>query len=88
MKPSRTLPPGQGHALLTAIFFENDGGVTGFVEEFIEVSAHGRNLKEARTRLIAAAEDRMHKHREGVRQRLESYGSVTRERVVVEITRE
>lgn len=83
-----TLPPGQGHVLLTAIFFEEDGRVTGFVEEFLSVSAHGRNLTEARSRLTQAAEEHMHEHREGVRQRLASYGSVTRERLVVEITRE
>jgi predicted RNase H-like HicB family nuclease len=87
-KQSSSLPPGQGHVLLTAIFFEEDGGITGFVEEFLGVSAHGRNLKEARTLLVAAAEKHMHEHREGVRQWLASYGSVTRERLVVEITRE
>jgi len=55
-----TLPYGQGHVLLTAIFFEEDGGVTGFVEEFLSVSAHGRNLKEARSQLTQATEEHMH----------------------------
>jgi hypothetical protein len=43
-------------ASLTAIYFDEDGGVMGFVEELWGVSAHGRNLKEARKRLTAAAE--------------------------------
>ena len=75
-------------AVLTAIFFEEDGGITGFVEEFLGVSAHGRNLKEARSRLTAAARKHLQDNREGVRQRMESYGTVTRERLFVDITRE
>jgi hypothetical protein len=31
MKPSPTLPDVPGHAILTAIFFEEGGGVTGFI---------------------------------------------------------
>lgn len=87
-KPSATLPAGQGHALLTAIFFEDDGGVTGFVEELLSVSAHGRNIEEARDRLTAAAEKYLRQNRAGVRQRMESYGNVTRERLMVGIERE
>ena len=75
-------------AVLTAIFFEENGGVTGFVEEFLGVSAHGKNLKEARTRLTAAARQYLEDNREGVRQRMASYGTVTRERLFVDITRE
>jgi len=82
-----TLPYGQGPVLLTAIFFEEDGGVTGFVE-FLGVSAHGRNLKEARSRLTQATEEHMHEPGKVSRQRLASYGSVTRERLIVKITRE
>ncbi|HSY52068.1 MAG TPA: hypothetical protein VLC46_24920 [Thermoanaerobaculia bacterium] len=78
----------QGHAVLTAIFFEEGGGVTGFVEEFHGISAHGKTLREARARLTAAAREFPHANREGVRQRSASYGSVTRERLIVEITRE
>lgn len=43
---------------------------------------------EARARLTAAAREYPHANREGVRQRSASYVSVTRERLVVEITRE
>jgi predicted RNase H-like HicB family nuclease len=75
-------------AVLTAIFFEENGPVTGFVEELLGVSAHGRNLKEARSRLTAAARKFLEDNREGVRQRMESYGTVTRERLFVDITRE
>lgn len=87
-KQSATIPTGQGHALLTAIYFEEDGGVTGFVEEFLGVSAHGRNMDEARERLTEAAGKHLRQNRAGVRQRLQSYGNVTRERLAVEIERE
>jgi transcriptional regulator with XRE-family HTH domain len=87
-KPSARLPEVQGHAILTAIYFEEGGGVTGFVEEFHGISAHGKTLREARARLTVAAREYPHANREGVRQRSASYGSVTRERLVVEITRE
>ena len=79
---------GQWHAILTAIFFEEDGGVTGFVEELISVSAHGRNMKDARSQLTTAARLFIQENREGVRQRMASYGKVTRERLVVDISRE
>ena len=75
-------------AVLTAIYFEDGDGITGFVEEFLSVSAHGKNLKEARSRLTAAALKHLEDNREGVRQRMESYGTVTRERLFVDITRE
>lgn len=87
-KPSPSLPDVQGHAVLTAIFFEEGGGVTGFVEELRGISAQGKNLREVRTRLTAAAREYAHANREGVRQRPASYGTVTRERLMVEITRE
>ena len=64
---------------VTAIFFEEDGGVTGFVEQFLEVTAHGRNLKEARARLIDAIRDKLEDNADSVRQRAASYGTVTRE---------
>jgi transcriptional regulator with XRE-family HTH domain len=87
-KPSSALPEVKGHAILTAIFFEEGGGVTGFVEELTGVSAHGKTLREARTRLTAAAREYPYATRQGVRQRSASYGTVTRERLIVEITRE
>jgi hypothetical protein len=36
---------------------------------------YGQGHKEARSRLTQATEEHMHEHREGVRQRLASYGS-------------
>jgi transcriptional regulator with XRE-family HTH domain/predicted RNase H-like HicB family nuclease len=85
VKPSPTLPDVQGHAVLTAIYFEEGGRVTGFVEELHGISAHGKTLREARTRLTQAARAYAQANREGVRQRPASYGTVTRERLIVEI---
>jgi len=80
------LDDGFARAVLTAIFFDEEGGVTGFVEELLGVSAHGRNLKEARSRLTAAARKYLQDNHEGVRQRMASYGTVTRERLFIDIT--
>ncbi|HEX3577405.1 MAG TPA: hypothetical protein VHY33_02480 [Thermoanaerobaculia bacterium] len=74
-------------AVLTAIFFDDDGGVTGFVEEFLDVSAHGRNLKDARTKLTKALRERLEAEPEETRYREASYGTVTRERLAVEFWR-
>jgi hypothetical protein len=74
-------------AVLTAFFVEDGDGITGFIEEFRGVSAHGKILKEARTRLTASARKHLEENQEGVRQRMESYGTVTRERQFVDITR-
>lgn len=73
-------------AVLTAIFFDDDHGVTGFVEEFFGVSAHGKNLKEARARLTAAARGFLQEHRKDMRQRMMLDGMVTRERLFIDIT--
>jgi predicted RNase H-like HicB family nuclease len=73
-------------AVLTAIFFDDDDGVTGFVEEFFGVSAHGKNLKEARARLTAATREFLQKHRKDMRQRMALDGTVTRERLFIDIT--
>lgn|GEM_PF-1508944 len=72
---------------VAAIFFEENGGITGFVEEFLEVTAHGRNLKEARTRLIDAIRDKLEDDADSVRQRAASYGTVTLECLFVEFRR-
>jgi hypothetical protein len=76
------------HAILTAIFFNDGDGVTGFVEEYLDVSAHGRNLKEARTKLTKALRERLEDEPGEVRRREASYGTVTRERLTVEFWRE
>ena len=73
-------------AVLTATFFNKDDGVTGFVEEFFGVSAHGKNLKEARVRLTAAAREFLQEHRKDMRQRMMVDGTVTRERLFIDIT--
>lgn len=69
---------------VTAIFFDEDGGVTGFVEEFLEVTAHGRDLNEARARLIEAVRTELEYSHASVRRRAASYGTVTRECLFVE----
>jgi predicted RNase H-like HicB family nuclease len=82
------MPNGEQKATsVTAIFFEENGGVTGFVEEFLEVAAHGRDLKEARARLINAIRNELENSHESVRQRAASYGTVTRECLFVEFRR-
>jgi predicted RNase H-like HicB family nuclease len=73
-------------AMLTAIFFEENGGITGFVEEFLDVSAHGRNLKEARMKLTEALRERLEADPSEVRYGKASFGIVTRERLAVEFT--
>jgi predicted RNase H-like HicB family nuclease len=72
---------------LTAIFFDDDGGVTGFVEEFLDVSAHGRNLKDARAKLTKALRERLEQEPGEARYSAGSYGPVTRERIAVEFWR-
>jgi len=69
---------------VTAIFFSEDGGVTGFVEEFPEVTAHGRELKEARARLTEAVRTELEYNHESVRRHATSYGTVTQECLFVE----
>jgi predicted RNase H-like HicB family nuclease len=79
------MPSGENKATsVTAIFFEEDGGVTGFVEEFLEVTAHGRDLTEARARLMDAVRTELEYSHESVRRRAASYGTVTRECLFVE----
>jgi len=82
------MPQGERMATTaTAIFFEENGGVTGFVEEFLEVTGHGRNLEEARARLIDAIRDKLEDDAGSVRQRAASYGTVTRECLFIEFRR-
>ncbi|HXH92995.1 MAG TPA: type II toxin-antitoxin system HicB family antitoxin [Thermoanaerobaculia bacterium] len=71
---------------LNAIFFDDDGGITGFIEEFLGVFAHGKNIDEARSRLVEAAETFLEGSGPGVSQRRSAYGTVTRERMLVEFT--
>jgi predicted RNase H-like HicB family nuclease len=72
-------------AVLTAIYMDDDHGVTGYVEEFIGVSAHGKNLKEARARLTAAARIFLEEHRDDLRQRMALEGTFMRERLLIDV---
>jgi len=72
---------------LNAIFFDDDdGGVSGFIEELLGVFAHGKNIDEARARLVEAAETFLEGNGPGVSQRRSAYGTVTRERLLVDVT--
>lgn len=72
-------------AVLTAIYMDDDHGVTGYIEEFIGVSAHGKNLKEARARLTGAARIFLEEHRDDLRQRMALEGTFTRERLLIDV---
>jgi predicted RNase H-like HicB family nuclease len=86
-KPSDDLFSDEHHpqAVLTAVFFEDDDGFTGFVEEFWSVSVHGRHLNEARSLLTDAAQKFLDDNRDDILQRSEPRESVTRERMVLDI---
>ncbi|MEA2236604.1 MAG: hypothetical protein QOC81_1328 [Thermoanaerobaculia bacterium] len=71
-------------ATLNAIFFDDDGGVSGFVEELIGVHGHGKNIKEARASLTKAAREFLAGQEHGMSERLSAYGPVTREKLDVE----
>jgi predicted RNase H-like HicB family nuclease len=71
---------------LNAIFFDDDGEICGFIEELLGVFAHGKNIDEARSRLVEAAETFLEGNGPGVSQRRSAYGTVTRERLLIEFT--
>jgi hypothetical protein len=77
--------PDPQYAVLTAVYFEDDDGYTGFVEELWSVSVHERNIRDARTRLTEAAQKFLRENRRDILQRAEPHDRVTRERMVVEI---
>ncbi len=73
-------------AVLTAVFLDDDdGGVTGFIEEFWGVTVHGKNLKDARKQLTEAAQTFLDENREDILRRMDSDGQVTREKMLLEI---
>jgi predicted RNase H-like HicB family nuclease len=84
-KPLTDFPYGQRFAEFNAIFFDDDGGVGGFIEELLGVSARGKDIKEARAKLTTAAEKFL--DGDSVSARLAAYGTVTRERLLVEVIR-
>jgi len=73
-------------AVLTAVFLDDDdGGVTGFIEEFWGVTVHGKNMKEARKQLTEAAQTFIDENREDILRRMDCDGQVTREKMLLEI---
>ena len=84
-KSSGALPGDRRYADLNAIFFDDGGGVSGFIEELIGVTAHGKDIAEARRRLTEAAERFLDGPSAGMNERMSAYGTVTRERLLVEV---
>jgi predicted RNase H-like HicB family nuclease len=73
-------------AVLTAVFLdEDDGGVTGFIEEFWSVTVRAKSLKEARKQLKEAAQTFLDDNRDDILRRMDCDGQVTREKMVLEI---
>ncbi|MEA2238168.1 MAG: hypothetical protein QOC81_2892 [Thermoanaerobaculia bacterium] len=73
-------------AVLTAVFLDDDdGGVTGFIEEFWGVTVRGKNLKDARKQLKEAAQTFLDENREDILRRMDCDGHVTREKMLLEI---
>jgi predicted RNase H-like HicB family nuclease len=73
-------------AVLTAVFLdEDDGGVTGFIEEFWGVTVRAKNLKDARKQLKDAARTFIDDNHDDILRRMDSDGTVTREKMVLEI---
>jgi predicted RNase H-like HicB family nuclease len=73
-------------AALTAVFLDDDDGVvTGFIEEFWGISVRGKNLKEARKQLKEAAQAFLDENRDDILRRMDSDGPVTREKMLLEI---
>jgi len=73
-------------AALTAVFLDDDdGGVTGFIEEFWGVNVRGKKLKDARNQLKEAAQTFIDENRDDILRRMDSDGPVTREKMLLEI---
>ena len=73
-------------AALTAVFLDDDdGGVTGFIEEFWGVTVRAKNLIQARKQLMEAAQTFIDDNREDILRRMDSDGTVTREKMLLEI---
>jgi predicted RNase H-like HicB family nuclease len=73
-------------AVLTAVFLdEDDGGVTGFIEEFWGVTVRAKNLIQARKQLKEAAQTFIDDNREDILRRMDCDGQVTREKMLLEI---
>jgi predicted RNase H-like HicB family nuclease len=75
----------QGVAMTAVFLDDDDGGVTGFIEEFWGVTVHGKNLIQARKQLKEAAQTFIDENREDILRRLDCDGTVTREKMVLEI---
>jgi len=71
---------------MTAVFLDDDdGGVTGFIEEFWGVTVRAKNLIQARKQLTEAAQTFLDENREDILRRMDCDGTVTREKMVLEI---
>ena len=70
---------------VTAIIYNDSSGVSGFVEEIPTASAQGRTEEEVRNRLRKAVQAFYEENRENIAQRMETYRSVRRERLAVEV---
>jgi predicted RNase H-like HicB family nuclease len=75
----------QGVAMTAVFLDDDDGGVTGFIEEFWGVTVHGKNLIQARKQLKEAAQTFIDENREDILRRMDCDGTVTREKMVLEI---
>jgi predicted RNase H-like HicB family nuclease len=84
-KPLSELPYGQTFATFSAIFFDDGDGVSGFIEELLGVSAHGKDIREVRAKLTAATEEFIDSKEMDSRQ--SAYGTVTREKLLIEVIR-
>lgn len=73
-------------AVLTAVFLDDDdGGVTGFIEEFWGVTVRGKNLRDARKQLKEPAQAFLDENRDDILRRMDSDGTVTRVKMLLEI---
>ena len=73
-------------AAMTAVFLdEDDGSVTGFIEEFWGVTVRAKNIKEARKQLKEAAQTFIDDNRDDILRRMDCDGQVTREKMALEI---
>jgi len=72
-------------AFVTAIIYNDETGVAGFVEEIVGISARGKTEKDVRNRLRKAVEEFYQDNLPAFAQRQETYICVRRERLPVEI---
>jgi len=80
--------PHPAFARNTVVFLDgDDGGGTGFIEEFGGVRVRAKNIKEARKQLKDAAQTFIDENREDILRRMDSDGPVTREKMLLEIWR-